>query len=338
MPALQVLDDDRHIWEHELADFVPERIFDAHTHLYDLRYMAEAEFKRSPLVQEWPHFGLAELRHTSDIAFPGRELHALTMGWPAKGVDLVEMDILVAESVATDPKSLGLMLAHPGLTASQVEERLDKTGLAGFKPYMCFSTNPDPAQSTVLEMLPEHYWQIANERRLIVLLHLGRHTALADPVNQQQIRDLAERFPRVRMQLAHCGRCFTPQIAEAGLPTVADLPNVHVDTSAVCETEVFHILLDVWPRERILFGTDNSIAGLARGKYVAFGRGWYGIQEDNTAAFSAPHVPYRPTFVAYENLRAVRYAARRKGWGKREIDDFFWNNAQRILFHPPTGS
>ena len=329
---MDVLDDDRYIWAHELDDFVPKRVFDAHTHLYDLSLMAEAEFTPSPLVEEWPRFGLAELRQVSSLVFPGRELHTLTTGWPAKGVDLVGMDSLVAESVATDPQSLGVMLAHPSLTTEQVEERLDKTGLAGFKPYMCFSTNPDPAQSTVLEMLPEHYWKIANERELIVLLHLGRHRALADPVNQRQIRELAERHPRVRVQLAHCGRCFTPQIAEAGLPAVADLPNVHVDTSAVCETEVFHILLDVWPRERILFGTDNAIAGLTRGKYVAFGRGWYGIHESNTAAFQAPHVPYRPTFVAYENLRAVRMAARRKGWGRAEVDDFFWNNAQRILF------
>ena len=61
-------------------------------------------------------------------------------------------------------------------------------------------------------------------------------------------------------------------------------------------------------------------------------------QEDNTAAFRAPHVPCRPTFVAYENLRAIRYAARRKGWGEAEREDFFWNNAQRILVSPPTGS
>jgi len=338
MSALQLLDDDRYIWEHELAEFVPDRIFDAHTHLYGVEALTHAEFRRSDLVEQWPYFGLDELRHASAIAFPDRELHTLAMGWPAKGVDLVEMDVLVAESVATDPQSLGLMLAHPALTRTQVEQRLDTTGLAGFKPYMCFSTAADPAQCTVLEMLPEHYWQVAHERQLIIVLHLGRHRALADPINQRQIRDLAERFPHVRLQLAHCGRCFTPEIAEAGLPTVADLPNVHVDTSAVCETEVFHILLDTWPRERILFGTDNSLAGLTRGKYVAFGRGWYGIQEYNTAAFRAPHVPCRPTFVAYENLRAIRYAARRKGWGAAEHDDFFWNNAQRILFHPLSGS
>ncbi len=150
-------------------------------------------------------------------------------------------------------------------------------------------------------------------------------------MNQRQVRALAERYPRVRLQLAHCARCFTPEIAEKGLSSIADLPNVYVDTSAVCETEVFHILLDIWPRKRILFGSDNLPAGVTRGKIAAFGLGWFTVSAGNTKAFSAPHVPYPPTFLAYENLRAIRYAAKRKQWGQQEWADFFWNNAARIL-------
>jgi glutamate-1-semialdehyde 2,1-aminomutase len=211
---------------------------------------------------------------------------------------------------------------------------VDRGGFIGFKPYMFLSRRADQSQSTVTDMVPEPYWKVAHERGLIILLHIGRHRALADPVNQRAIRRLAERYPRVRLQLAHCARCFTPEIAEAGLPTVADLPNIHVDTSAVTETEVFHILLDVWPRKRIIFGTDNAPAGTARGRVVTFGLGWYHVDEDNCKAFGAPHTPSRPTFLAYENLRAIRYAARRKGWGKAEREDFFLNNACRLLGLP----
>ena len=329
---LSISDDDQFIWENELSEFVPDRVFDAHTHFYDTRLMSKSDYEKSAFMQACPRVGLAELRRFSAMVFPNREIHALVAGSPRKSVDLAATDAMVSEEVSRDPQSIGLMLAHPRLNQAEVEERLDQTGLHGFKPYMCFSTRPDPSQSTVLELLPEHYWKIANERRLIILLHMGRHTALADPVNQREIRDLCERHPRVRLQLAHCARCFTPQIAETGLPTVADLPNVHVDTSAVCDPEVFHILFDVWPRERILFGTDNCVAGFLRGKYIGFGRGWYGIYESNTTAFQAPHVPFSPTFIAYENLRALRLAVRRKGWGRTEIEDFFWNNAQRRLF------
>ena len=332
MEPLRISDDDRFIWETELNEFVPERIFDAHTHFHDTRLMPKSNYEQFTLLQTCPRVGLAELRLLSSMIFPNRELHFLVTGSPRMSADLAAADIMVGEDVSRDSQCIGLMLAHPRLKRKEVEERLDRTGLRGFKPYMCFSTNPTPSQSTVLEMLPEHYWEIANDRELIVLLHLGRHTALADPVNQRELRDLCERYSHVRVQLAHCGRCFTPQIAEKGLPVLADLPNAHVDTSAVCETEVFHILFDVWPRQRILFGTDNCLAGLLRGKYVGFGRGWYGIYDNNTTAFQAAHVPFSPTFVAYENLRALRMAVRRKGWGKPEIADLFWNNAQRVLF------
>lgn len=330
MFELTLLDDDRHIWEHELADFVPQRIFDGHSHLYDRRFLGDAEIPQTKVYRECPVFDLATLRAHSAALFPGRQMHLLITGNPRKGCDMTGMNEWVAQQLAGDSSVLGLMLVHPDMTVKEIEAQLDEHGWRGFKPYMCFAKREDFVQSTVLEMLPEHCWKIAEERKLVVLLHLGRHTAMADPENQRQVRDLSERYPNVRVQLAHCARCFAPAIAEVGLPAVADLPNCHVDTSAVCEAEVFHILFDVWPRERIIFGSDNP-AGLARGKYVAFGRGWYGVYEDNTTAFQAPHVPFGPTYIAYENLCALRYAVRRRGWGKQEIEDLFWNNAVRLL-------
>lgn len=333
MRKLEIVEDDRYIWEHELADFVPQRIFDGHSHLHDTRFLPPAGPGGTKLHKEFPVVDLAALREHSRALFPGREIHSLVTGTPRKGGDVAGMNNWVAEGIAGDSNAMGLMLVQPDMGAGEIEEELDRNGWRGFKPYMCFAKREDTVQSTVLEMLPEHCWKIAHERRLIVLLHLGRHMAMADPENQRQVRDLCKRYPGARVQLAHCARCFTPQIAEAGLPTVVDLPNCHVDTSAVCETEVFHILFDVWPLERIIFGTDNPV-GFVRGKYAAFGRGWYGVYEENTTAFQAPHVPFRATYIAYENLRAIRYAVRRRGWGKQEIDDLFWNNAVRLLTEP----
>ncbi len=330
MADFTVLDDDRYIWDTELADFMPKRAFDAHAHLFDLSFYSETDAAKMPFFARLQRLTAADTRAHFAALFPEREFHFLFMGNPRKHCDMDGLHGYIAAEVATDPGSIGLMLALPEWTPKEIERTLDRHGFRGFKPYMCFSTNPDSAQSTILEMLPIHYWEIAQERELIVLLHMGRHQALADPVNQRQIQELAARFPRVRFQLAHCARCFTPQIAEEGLPRVAQLPNVFVDTSAVCETEVFNILFDVWPRERILFGTDMPV-GILRGKYVAFGRGWFGVYERHKEVFNASHVPYGPTFIAYENLRAMRAAARRHRWGKAELEDIFLNNAVRLL-------
>lgn len=326
-----LLESDRRIWKDELSELVPERIFDAHSHVYDTRFAPAAIAAAWRKPGHYPKINFNDLQRTSAALFPGRKVHYLTCGFPWRGMDFDGMNKFVAREVQNDPLSLALMMVNPALSVKDIERRLEQDGFVGFKPYMCISKARTPAQSTVLQMLPEHYWRIANERELVILLHLGRYRSIADPVNQRQIRTLAERYPRARLQLAHCARCFTPEIAEKGLSPIADLPNVHVDTSAVCETEVFHILFDVWPRERILFGTDNLPAGIERGKIASFGLGWFTVSENNTKIFSAPHVPYRPTFLAYENLRAICYAAKRKKWGRREWEDFFWNNAARIL-------
>jgi len=320
---------DRKIWKDELADFMPARIFDAHAHLHDVRLAPPKIVSDYRMKDVAPLVGFKELRQTSAVLFPGREVHYQLMGFPWSGMNIDGMNEFVARETKHDPLSFSLMMADPHFSCKDIENRLVKGNFSGFKPYMCFSRGKE--QSTVLQMLPEHYWKIANEHRLAIILHLSRYRSLADPVNQRQIRMLAERYPRVKLQLAHCARCFTPEIAEKGLPAVADLPNVHVDTSAVCETEVFHILFDIWPRERILFGSDNFLAGMNRGKITAFGLGWFSINDKNTDAFSAPHVPYPPTFLVYENLRAIRYAAKRKKWCRKEMEDFFWNNAARIF-------
>ena len=335
---IDFLKSDRRIWRDELSEFVPARIFDAHSHVYDAQFAPAAIAAAWRKQGNYPKITFTDLQRASGALFPGREVHYLTCGFPWRGMDIGGMNDFVASEAKHDSLSLSLMLVNPAFSVKDIEERLTHGGFAGFKPYMCFSKSRVPAQATVLQILPEHYWRIANERELIILLHLGRYRSIADPVNQRQVRTLAERYPRVKLQLAHCARCFTPEIAEKGLPSIADLPNAHVDTSAVCETEVFHILFDVWPRERILFGTDNPV-GITRGKIASFGLGWFTVSENNTKSLSAPHVPYRPTFLAYENLRAIRYAAKRKKWGKRERDDFFWNNASRILkFNPVLAS
>ena len=327
---LDLLESDRRIWRDELSGIVPARIFDAHSHVHDARFAPAATAAAWRKQGNYPKITFNDLQGASAALFPGRKIHYMMTGFPWRGMDFDGMNNFVAREIQNDPLSLSLMMVNPAFPVKDIERRLEQGGFVGFKPYMCFSKSRTPAQATVLQMLPEQYWRMANERELIILLHLGRYRSIADPVNQRQVRTLAERYPRARIQLAHCARCFTPEIAEKGLSSVADLPNLYVDTSAVCEAEVFHILFDVWPRKRIIFGTDNPV-GVMRGKIASFGLGWFTVNENNTKALSAPHVPYRPTFLAYENLRAIRYAAKQKKWGKREWDDLFWNNAARIF-------
>ena len=138
------------------------------------------------------------------------------------------------------------------------------------------------------------------------------------------------RYPRVKWQLAHCARCFIPSFLEESIDQLTELENMWFDTSAVCESDVFDVLFSRGPRERILFGTDNLPAGVDRGKYVAFGYAWQVLREDNQT-FDLSHCNPNPTWVAYEELRALRRIAQRFGFTQGEIEDLFYNNASRLL-------
>ena len=78
-----VTDFDREIWKSELADFVPDKIFDAHAHLWNDQFAT-------------PATAVSALRFNTDLAvmqkftgqlFPGRETHFLLLGTPMKDID-----------------------------------------------------------------------------------------------------------------------------------------------------------------------------------------------------------------------------------------------------------
>ena len=195
MDNLAVRDDDRAIWEGELADFVPRTIFDAHAHLYDAALIPEADVKEHALFKRFPRARLADLEQYTAALFPGRQVRYLTTFFPTTHSNFEAEEEFMSAEVKGKGSAHALMLACPDWNAAEIERRLDRGGFIGFKPYMCLSRSANPAESTVPEMLPEPYWKVAHERGLLILLHLGRHRAMADPVNQRDVAGWPNAIP-----------------------------------------------------------------------------------------------------------------------------------------------
>ena len=47
MKTIQLSDLDRRIWEEELSEFVPKRVFDAHSHIYSWAFNTDPEKDRT---------------------------------------------------------------------------------------------------------------------------------------------------------------------------------------------------------------------------------------------------------------------------------------------------
>jgi len=91
-------DSDRQIWEEELAEFVPERMFDAHCHMFQIAHMRPG----APLSSRG-EADLSTLRAWAEALFPGRRMNFLVLGLPHLGIDPNLHNPFVSEQVTQDP-------------------------------------------------------------------------------------------------------------------------------------------------------------------------------------------------------------------------------------------
>lgn len=331
---IKMLSIDQQIWEEELEAFVPKNIFDMHAHIFKAEHcLHRDDLPKHPSWLKKVGFtmDLPFLREYHGIFLPDREIHYLLMGLPfMHGANFERMNVFVAEEASKDSLSVSSMVVHPQMQSTEVAAVVDKYGFVGFKPYRWYSITGDVVECTITDMLPETLIEIADEKHLLITLHLGKRAGIADSDNIRDIIHLTRRYPNVQWVLAHCARSFNPCFLEKAIEQIRDIPNIWYDISAVCESSVFGVLLRKGPLKRILYGSDNMPAGADRGKYIAFGYGWALLHENNHS-FDLSHCDSQMTVVLYEQLRALHRAICDVGLDKNQVEDIFYNNAMQLL-------
>jgi glutamate-1-semialdehyde 2,1-aminomutase len=331
---LTLNDLDRRIWQEELAEFVPQRVFDVHSHVYRWAFNPDPAKDQGPYASTggaYPEANGALLNRCDELLMPGREVHRLSFGFPfSPHCDFEASNRFTAAETGRDPASAGLMLVHPAMPPEHLEAGIAEHRFVGFKPYRFFSTTGDPVQCRICDFLPEPQIAVADRRRLIVMLHLARREGAADRENLADLERLTDRYPHVRWILAHCARCYLPELIARAVPRLRRLPTVWCDTSSVCESEVFRILLDTLGPDRVMYGSDDVPVGILRGKYITFGRAWAYLSEKNHS-LNLSHCDSRMTFVRYEQLRAMRQAARQLKLSPPDIENLFYHTAAHLV-------
>ena len=308
---------DREIWQEELEDFVPEKVFDAHAHLWNDRFapggksaVAEVDFDA---LDRW-----------SKAVFPGRELGYLLLGYPMAGLDCDGFHRFMAAEIAKSPHKLGSTVVTPEISPEKLDGLIRRCRFTGLKPYRSFA--PDPANCRITDYFPEGQIAVADEHRLCVTMHMAKFDGAADPENLADLAYLTRRYPHVRWILAHCARAFNPFTLEQTVFKLREMPNIWYDLSAVCDARSFYLLFKHEDRSRLLFGTDNICAGGVHGKYITWGKGWQFFRST-----AQPHCRPDAALVCYESLRAIRQAADMAGLTAGEIENIFWGNAKNFF-------
>jgi glutamate-1-semialdehyde 2,1-aminomutase len=331
---LDLNDLDRRIWQEELEEWVPMRVFDQHTHIYRWAHNLDLDKDVSAygnLVKNgFEEASSALLDECDATLMPGRETHRLAFPFPYPQCDFAAANDYIAAQTALDPNSAALMLVHPTMSASQVEATVLQHGFLGFKPYRNYSMTGDINECRITDFLPEHQIAVADRYGLMVMMHISKRRGMADEENQRDLLDLCERYPRVRWILAHCARSYSAWPIEQAASTLRRLPNLWFDTSSVCESDAFDALFSIVGIERVLYGSDDVPVGATRGKYLAWGYGWAYLSPHNQS-LNTSHCDGRFTFVRYEQLRAMRRAAWRYGASKQQIENLFSRCGENLV-------
>ncbi len=312
----KLTDFDREIWAEELEGFVPAKVFDAHTHLWNQACC------KTPT--KYKDHDFAVLDSWSKEVFPNRELDYQLIIMPDLGLDFDKQNEFMAGEIAKTRNHVGCTIITPDVTPKRLADAIEKYHFTGLKPYRIMAK--DPANCRITDYFGEDLIEVADEYKLSITMHMSRFDGIADPDNLADFQYFTKKYKNVRWILAHCARAFNPFTLEKNIFVLRDMPNIYYDSSAVCDARSIYLLFKHEDISRIMFGTDNIVAGGVHAKYITWGKGWQYFR-----GMDVPHCRPDATLVCYENLRATKQAADMAGVTTADIEKFFYGNAAEFF-------
>jgi len=355
MALFEVTAYDKKIYEEELKDFLPDKIFDIHTHVHRKdRSAAEAarlaalnpkkeEAKKEEKPKEkrtvsWPslvaaHNPIEDLMETYELMFPGKECKSLMFG----GGQVANEYVSEVSRIHGWP---ALLYSHPTMTADEMEKAIRDGGFLGIKCYLSLSPAYIPAKEIrIFDFFPKHQLKRLDEMGAICMCHIPRNGRLKDPVNVAQIAEIKEEFPNLRLIVAHVGRAYVDSDVGDAFETLGKYPTLKWDFCAnCCDFAIREVIKAAGPKN-VMFGTDMPILRMRthriqeNGTYINLvPPGMYGdVSVDPHLREVTAEEAEKITFFAYEELLAFKRVAIELGLSKQDIEDIMYNNAVELI-------
>jgi uncharacterized protein len=334
---------DKKIWREHLADFLPDRMIDVHTHVWrDVhRKHSSDEFSR---VVSWPSLvakecSVEDLVASYELLFPARTVTPLMFSSVGNGDD-IELGNAYVSECARKRHFPALLFAQPAWTGAELDTKIDAGGFLGVKVYLTFAPPYIPRpEIRVFDFLPLHQLEVLHKKRRVVMLHIPRDARLRDPVNIEQMLEIERNFSGVRLIIAHVGRAYCAEDMGDAFQRLSSTRNMVFDFSANTNDQVFEQAIRSVGVERCVFGSDMPITCMRMrrvcegGHYVNLvPRGLYGdvSKDDNMRAVDPPEAENLTTFM-YEEVMAIKRACGKAGIGRPGVQAIFEGNARRVL-------
>jgi len=317
-------DVDRRFFERELASFLPDRIFDAHCHLWS------ADHYRPPTGNLPENVGSREYFELIDNLHPGRSARALFIPMPSRPDAMHLANAWIARETAVAPDNCrGLYFVKPGDDPEQVRDEVRRLGLCGLKCYHTMAAVTPTWEADISAFLPEPLVRVAHEEEWVITLHLVKSRSIADRANIDCVRRYCRAYPGMKLILAHSARGFQPAHNLEGLPHLAGLDNLWFDTSVNCEPMAHVAIMKILGHERLMYGSDLPVSHF-RGRSLASADSFLWLYEE-TPVWGEKHARIEPVLIGLEHLRSLKWACWSVGLSDSAVEDLFYNNAARLF-------
>ncbi len=337
MFGINVTDYDRKVYEDELRDFLPDKMIDAHVHLY-LEGMEREDPKDLKGCVKWPHMvapdqSAEDLQRSYEQMFPGKTVKPVVMGMPS----------CVLKDVNGYTLSCAKKYGYPALyctnydtTADEIREAM-KAGFVGIKPYLNNSPAYIPANEVrIFDFLTHEHLEVMNELGGIIMLHIPRKLRLRDPVNLVPMMEIEEKYPNAKVIIAHIGRAYVSVDLGDAFETLKNTKHMMFDFTANTYDHAMVECIKAVGTKRVMFGSDMPITKMRmyrieeNGHYVnVVPRGAYGDVSDDPNMRETDEADL--TTFMYEELLAFKRAAAELNLTKDEVSDILYGNASRLF-------
>jgi hypothetical protein len=343
MALFEITETDRLLYERELRDFLPDVIFDTHSHLWLESFWATPDSANLRAVS-WPYLvardnSVQDLAESYQLLFPGKRVVPMVFANPEPNDDLNVHNHYVRQS-AYEYHYPALYFSHPRQSAAEVERGVLEGGFLGLKSYLNLSPAhiPEP-DIRIPDFFPPSHLDVLNRHGWIMMLHIPRPGRLKDPVNLADIAWIKRTYPRIRLILAHVGRAYCPQDVGDALEVLSLFDDLLFDFTANCNPDVLETLVGNIGVNRVLFGSDLPITRMRMRRVCENGHyvnlvppGLYGdVSGDPSMREVSPEEGKTLTFFLYREALAMKTALQRLSFSTKEAERVFAGNARDLL-------
>ena len=328
---------DREYYREHLENRLPKKILDAHTHMNLPEHLATVPQSRMDsdwALQSGSQMSLEDASRFTKALFPDVDYTFTAFPLPIKEADTGSNNEYIESLIKSNRISFGLFTTRPETKAEVIEEALTKGGFAGIKPYPDYVSAYKGSEVSIPSFLPPEHCAVAEKLNKCVILHLPRAGRFSDENNIKELREIIAKFPRLKIVLAHFGRCFNLCYFEKAVKMLGEeIHHFWFDTAAVMNPQVHKLTMQILRPDRIFFGLDMPVL-LFHGS-----RRWTETTYYNVCREELPwnkHIEGKEaeanyTFFIFEQINNILNVMEELGKGEDYKNNFFYGNAKNFF-------